>query len=212
ELSDAQVHLTFLKLRAWRPPYRDAANAELMAAEIDSPEDPEVHYWHAIYEWRNGAPDKAVTLLREALDGIPHDAVEPSPREARYRLALYNCRFAGIEKSGPQPSDELLASLQPDVAELARVANSATALNNVAWYHVMRREPEAGMPFAMRATQADPTCFSCFDTLAALYALRGHFAQAVQAQERAFSLLPESARMPEIKARLDEYRQKALAP
>jgi hypothetical protein len=206
-LTDAQVHLVFLQLRGWRPPYRDAANAELVSAQVAAPQNREVLYWRALFALEHGAPAEAERLLRAVLES--EDSAEPSPLEGHYRLALLLSRVAQVLKEGAKPAAELLAPLEDDVTALARVASSATELNGVAHYRLLVRQPEAGMPFAMRAVQADPTCFECFDTLANLHAQRGRFAQAAQAEERAYSLMPESVHAPRIAILLAQFRQKA---
>ncbi len=209
-MSEAQVHLTFLQLRAWQPPYHDAANADLMAAQIEAPHDREVLYWRALFALRGGAPEQAEGLLRAALADLPSDGLEVSPREPRYRFALIVARLAQLQKGGHKPSPADLEPLNDDFHQLERVASSATELDQVA--RVQMDHPELGIPFAMRAVQADPTCFYCFDTLAQLHAARGKFAQAAQAEERALSLVPEYERMPGGKARLDEFRRSAVSP
>ena len=203
-LSDAQVHLVFLRLRAWQPPYRDATNGELVSAQIDAPADPEVLYWRALFALSGGASANAEPLLRQAL--------QTSPREPRYRLALCEARVQTLLHSGAKHEPELFAPLEDDFQQLASVAKSATALNGVARYHWLRANAKAGMPFAIRAVQADPTCAQCFDTMALLYAQRGLFVQAVEAEERASTLMPAWAQLPDVAPRLAEFRRRAAAP
>lgn len=211
-LSDEQVHLTFLQLRTWEPPYRDAANAELVSAQVEAPHDPDVLYWRALFALNAGAPEAAEPLLLEALAGLPHDEGEVSPREPRCLMALIKTRLAQLHKSGAVLSPELLAPLQNDIDRLARIARSALELDQVARFRLVQHQPDLGMPFEMRAVQTDPTCFQCFDGLALLSAMRGKFAQAAQAEERAFSLLPEHVHMHGLQERLDLFRRYAVSP
>jgi hypothetical protein len=209
KLSDAQVHLLFLQLRSWQPPNRDAAAHDLTAAQIDTPGDPEVLYWGVRLALSGGAKGvDAERTLRLAL--------QKSPREPRYWLALLDLRvdLAANGRETTTVAPEAYAPLDDDAHQLARVAHSAQALNMLGWYFALRQQPEVGLPFAMRSVQADPTCGACFDTLALLSYQHGDLAEAAQWEEHAYELLPESAsgRLPEvIKASLERYRAAAAA-
>lgn len=205
-LSDARVHLLFLQLRSWAAPYREQARRELLAAQYSAPADPEVTYWNALLALADGKNlEDAERELRQAMQGELRE-------DSRYRFALYNLREGILLHGRPQEqvTPEEWATLDDDAGELAKVAHTATEINNVGWFYALRQQPEVGLPFAMRAVEMEPDCAPCLDTLARLYAQRGQLAAAVQAQERAYSLVPEWANPSKYKQKLDAYRQ-ALA-
>lgn len=89
--------------------------------------------------------------------------------------------------------------IPPEVVDwLARVASSATELNEVAWYHAERRNPDEAMPFAERAVRLDPLCWTCLDTYALALFEKGRLDEAMKASDRAVSVLPEKVSAPYI--------------
>lgn len=165
-------------------------------AEVE-PDSPELLYWRAVHL---DSP-AAIPLLRDYLARRPGD-------ERGWR-ALVSLRvkeatprgYLGVAGKPPRA----LRALEQDVAQLSTRAAAPTSLNAVGWYHALRQAPAEGLPFAAKAVKREPECGGCWDTLALLFFQAGRIESAIQAQERAVSLLAERA-PPETLARLRHYR------
>src|SRR5262249_35005539 len=187
-----------------------AARQELAEAERDDPGWVEAPFWRAVfYTWfpyEAVADDKdPLALLRTYVDHVPGDA------RARAGIVTLGLRryLPGddFELDGSVPAG--LAGLIDEVAALARVADSASALNNVAWYYAVSQRPDIGLRFSERALALNPSCAACLDTLALLYHELGRHAEALDAQERAVLLFGEYDPGRGVRERLDRYRELA---
>jgi hypothetical protein len=200
-LDDAAVRILFAQLLPWNTPEGLArAQRELAAARAEASERADVHYWSGLLARR---------AHKASVDGEDDfvAATKAAPREARYRqalLLLHEARLGANEGA-------TLEALEPEVHQLARVAQTAQALNLVADYYSQRNQPDIGMPFALRAVGADPSCASCYATLAKLRYEHRQFVEAVAAQEHACGLLPEGLRVDEFVRLLDRYRHAAAS-
>lgn len=167
--------------------HEDQVAAQLERAAAADPEWPGLLYWRA----RLLHPPNEMELLRAYL--------AREPNHGRAWLALVDARVRAVVPAAYQ-RDPLrgeppagLADLQDDVRRLVEHTSDVTALNNVAWYYALRRNPNAGLNFALRAVQAEPSCGECWDTVGLLYFQAGKIAKAVEAQERAVGIYAENA-------------------
>ncbi|HEU5056778.1 MAG TPA: hypothetical protein VFU21_09630, partial [Kofleriaceae bacterium] len=122
-------------------------------------------------------PRNAVALLRRYVALEPDD-----PKgwralvDARVR-AVVPAAYQRDPLSGRPPP--ALAAIQADVRRLVEHASDTVSLNNVGWYYALRQDPNAGLNFALRAVQAQPSCGECWDTVGLLYFQAGKVPQAV---------------------------------
>ncbi len=152
-----------------------------------------------------GAGNRPIDLLREYVRRVPGDGqgwlglvrLEIHRRLPRGHL--------GVESTAP----ELLDELEDEVRALARVARTPRQLDSVGWYYALRRMPATGMTFTRRALALEPSCAECWDTLALLHFHAGRARAAVDAQERAVSLMAERRETRDAEARLRHYRWSA---
>jgi hypothetical protein len=177
--------------------HEDQVAAQLELAAAADPKWPGLLYWRA----RLLHPRNEMELLRAYLAREPHNG--------RAWLALVS---TGLGRATPKGYDPLrdaapaaLVALQDDVRKLVEHASDPIALNQVGWYFALRRNPNAGLNFALRAVQAEPSCGECWDTVGLLYFQAGKLDLAIQAQERAVEVFAENA-PNEVVDRLRRFR------
>jgi hypothetical protein len=193
-LRPGEAHILWATLvRLTRP---DLVASQLEFAEKADPDWPGLLYWRA----QLLRPRDEVDLLRAYV------ARRPDDEKGRWALVRARIRRATVEQDGlPVASQDELSLARGDVRALIEHSSQPLALNTVAWYYAVRREPNIGLNFAMRAVQAEPACADCWDTLALLYFEAGKVDLAIQAQERAVGTYAE--RVPgEVRSRLQLYR------
>jgi tetratricopeptide (TPR) repeat protein len=190
-LTDSEVHRLWASLQPRR------ARQELQLAEAHNADSAEVYRWRADIAEAHGDHDAAD---RQSLL-----AIETAPYELRYRYAWLRMRFDREER---KPADERhLELLAEEMHELAGRAENSTMLNTIAWYYALVGDFQQGLPLATRATQLDPQCAECLDTLALLYFESGDVDDALVSQEAAIDRWPEGQRInPDVLERLDRYR------
>jgi tetratricopeptide (TPR) repeat protein len=199
QLSAADVHVLWARLLPWRKDSMDRVRQQLEAARATAPESVDLKLVSAKLA---GATHDFVGAKRE-LD----KALAAAPQDPRCLLAHEQWHRAEARSRGlaPEAAEE---AIPIDVIErLARVAVSATELNEVAWYYATHHRPDEGIPFSMRSLRADPICWSCQDTYAILLLEKGRTEEALRAIERAVSLIPETTSAPGV----IEHRRVILA-
>ncbi len=186
-LSEGELHLLWARLLPWKQGAMARVLHELDDAAREEPSSPEVRFQRAIFFMREERLDEAKAELGAALAARPEDP--------RYLLAwILHHRVTPSVIAG-QRGREIPREV---VDRLARVASSATELNEVAWYHAERRHPDEAMPFAERAVRLDPLCWTCLDTYALVLFEKGRLDEAMKASDRAVSVLPEKVSAPGI--------------
>jgi len=179
---------------------------QIDAADREDPEWSDADFWKAVVLSREDKPDlpKILALLRN------HVAQVPGDERARIGLVSVALRQALPENEGSVGAEThaaaAIAALQPDVLALGKIARSAAALNEVAWYFALTHSPDVGLNFARRALDADPACYSCKDTLGLLFAELGRYDEAVQAQEEAVGAIGDNAVPAGMRDRLSRFR------
>jgi tetratricopeptide (TPR) repeat protein len=202
-LSPAEVHVLWARLLPWTrnsstyettPPIHDGNAAldrvrrELDAARASGPPGVDLRLVSARLAALEGDFDAARRELDAALASAPDDP--------RALLATVEWHRASAAGHGSDPHAE---GIPPElIGRLARVATTATELNEIAAYHAAREHPDEGMPFALRALRANPICWQCQDTYAVLLFQKGRAEDALAAIERAVSLLPEAVFAPSV--------------
>jgi hypothetical protein len=174
----------------------DQIAAQLDRAREADPGWPDLLYWRAVLV----RPRDRVRLLRDYVTRVPRD-----PRGWR---ALVSARIAEVP-GGEEPltgtPPAALTAIEPDVRQLIEHADDPSSLNLIGWYWAVRRKPNVGLNFALRAVQAEPSCGACWDTVGVLYFQAGKIELAVEAQERAAGIYAERA-PPDVTTRLRRYR------
>jgi hypothetical protein len=178
----------------------------LARLEREDPAWPRRLYWRAVVQSRLRLPGvRPVELLRKY--------VRQAPDDGQGWLALVNLEMDRFVPDGhlgiePEPPPGL-EQIEEQVRGLVRVSATSAQLDQVGWYYALRRKPQIGLNFTIRALDAEPGCGNCWDTLALLYYHAGRVNEAVAAQERAVALLAERGVSPAVKARLVHYRRAA---
>ena len=194
-LRAGEVHVLWAS--ALQVEHPDQVAAQLDRAREADPDWPGLLYWRATLL----RPRDRIALLRAYVTRVPRD-----PRGWR---ALVTSQVATATRSrdplaaAPPAS---LAAIEPDVRQLIEHADDPDALNTIGWYWAMRRQPNIGLNFAIRAVRAEPSCADCWDTVALLYFQAGKIEQAIQAQEQATSLYADGVPR-EVILRLHRYRE-----
>jgi hypothetical protein len=194
-LRPGEAHVVWANLLA-------VAHEDRVAAQLDraAAADPN---WAGLLYWRARLlhPANEMELLRAYLARQPHDS--------RAWLALVS---TGLKRARPKGHDPLtdpppaaLAAMADDVRKLVEHSSDPIALNQIGWYFALRKNPNAGLNFALRAVRQEPSCAECWDTVALLYFQVGKLAQALDAQERAVGVFAEGAPR-EVLDRLRRYR------
>ena len=192
ELSPAEVHVLWARLRPWNAEHLLVARTEMAAARSLDAASPEIEYWSGLFRRAEGDRVGAEADLTRALAQRPNDA--------RYLVAL-GTYYRGLETVAPKDRVEDV------MARLSKVAVSPRALDFVASYDAATGQTDDGLRFAARATKADPTCYRCFATGARLLFAKGRIDEAVEAAQRAVNLIPDTARVPQLARDLLMYRQ-----
>jgi tetratricopeptide (TPR) repeat protein len=91
------------------------------------------------------------------------------------------------------------------------VSSSPAQLDTVGRYYALRRRPEIGLNFSLRALHIEPGKADAWDTLALLYFHAGRVKDAVAAERRAIGLTSEYRRgVPEkFRERLRHFERAA---
>lgn len=134
-------------------------------------------------------------------------ALAPSePRWQRERAIMHASRIVSQRVLGT------LASLDGELAAIARESDDPRMLNDVAWFYAKSHRAKLGLPIAKRAVAARPENASLLDTLALLYYETGDAAEALRVQEEAVARLHEIGRVSQgLSDRLQLYREAAHA-
>jgi tetratricopeptide (TPR) repeat protein len=199
-MAAAEVHLLWARLRPWVPLNADVVRADLDAAGAYAPGSPDVHFWKGRFLATSGRLSEAERELRAAV-------------AARAGAPLYLLGLAKLYRGWVDEKTKEIrypARLAETVAQLAKVATSANALDTVAAFHAEEGGRESalkGVEFAVRAVRADPACFRCLDTHARLLFALGRAKDALAVQEHAMTLVPQTASVPDMVGRLREYRK-----
>jgi hypothetical protein len=181
-LRDYETRLLWIDVAGPRPDLRDWTQKQLTEARREQPGDSEVLYYAARYEERWGSLTEARRLLRQAAGA--------NPDAPRYWLSLGRLELREMAgKRQPAPAED-----PESVARLKQLASSADALEFLARYMAATRRPNEGLPFAMRALDSSPGCWTCLDALAVLLAEKGALLQAAERERLAVNLVPDYAR------------------
>jgi tetratricopeptide (TPR) repeat protein len=182
-LRAGEAHVLWANLLA--VDHQDEVRAQLERAAAADPTWPRLLYWRA----RLLHPPDEIELLRRYLRGNPDDA--------QGWLALVSAR---LRRATPLHHDPLrdappaaLPGMEDDVRKLVEHSNDPMALNQIGWYYALRKNPNAGLNFAIRAVQEEPSCAECWDTVGLLYYEAGKLDLAVDAEERSASIYAEHA-------------------
>jgi hypothetical protein len=193
-ISDGETHLLWATMqRKGSERYR----AQLELARSHGGETAALHYARALYHLERDENSLAEAELVAA--------TEARPDEERYLLVLTALRALDAERA--DDGGKRMAALEPEVDRLAERASSVDTLSFIGRYYAGRNKPDAGLPFAVRAVKADPTCAGCFDALALLVAEKGDFDQAVALGERALHMWPEGMSDADVAAHVAKLRK-----
>jgi tetratricopeptide (TPR) repeat protein len=193
QLSPADVHLLWARLRSWHDDApRALARPDIEAARVLEPGSPEVQFWSCLFNLAEGRDKEAEADITRALEQRPNDA--------RYLMAMVQ---VSDRVHGPAAVGRIRALMQ----QIGKVAVSAKVLDFVATYHADWRELDEGLRFAARAIKADPTCWRCYATLARLLYGKRALDEAVVAGERALNLLPDGIQNPELAEAVMRYAE-----
>jgi tetratricopeptide (TPR) repeat protein len=188
-LSDPEVHLLWARLLPWKPATADRVRAELDEALRKEPGSPEVHFERSLFFTFTERLDDAQQELTAALQMRPDE-----PRYLFGQILLLRTRAAlGAGGGRAEIPKELFD-------RLARVASSATELNEVAWSLATHGRADEALPYSERAIRLDPLCWNCQDTQAFVLFEKGRLEEALRASDRAVSILPEKVEAPGIRA------------
>jgi tetratricopeptide (TPR) repeat protein len=199
ELQPAEAHLLWAILLATSDKRNGAAEQLDRLAAVE-PDWPELIYWRALLL----RPPDSIRLLRDYVKRRPEDGRGWKELVSRELGRILPPRYLGLGGT-PPPG---LAAMEGDVRKLIEHSSDATSLNTIGWYFAMRKNPNAGLNFALRAVRAEPLCGPCWDTLGLLYYQAGNVGKALEVQERAVSLYAESAPV-DVRTRLRLFRQAA---
>jgi len=182
-MSDAEVHLAWIKVRRARAPLKQQGNneADVVAARATAPNDPEV--WFA-----RAAVSLSARRIPESVADIER-AMEARPEEARFLEGLFLVRYVeDVRRTQPPRWDRVEA-----LAARVRRAPQASwlALNEAAWLYALREQPDSGLEMSKESIRREPGCSECYDTLAALLYQKGEIEAALGSQQRALSLARE---------------------
>ncbi|HYU14832.1 MAG TPA: hypothetical protein VEL05_02120 [Candidatus Acidoferrum sp.] len=206
-LRRGEVHALWIDLASVRSD-RAAVLDQLDRLEREDPAWNRRLYWRAVVEHRIGARGTdPVAVLRRY--------VELQPDDAQGWLALVTLeleRVVHAQAGDAAPGAPAAETVERDVQSLVRVATAPNQLAAVGLYYSLRKEPDKGLGFALRAIATDPGCGTCWETLAALYLVDGRVDRAIFAQERAVTLAAERGVPPAMKSRLQIYQQIAAQP
>jgi tetratricopeptide (TPR) repeat protein len=192
-LSPADVHILWARLLSWHEVApRMLARQDMEAARALDPGSPEVQFWSCLFHIAEGRDSEAEAEITRALEQRPNDA--------RYLMAMVNVTSRNHGTRALDRINELLLRLR-------KVAVTAKALDFVAAYHAGENEPDEGLPLAVRAVKADPTCWRCYATLARLRYAKRELDEAVAAGERALNLLPDGVKHPGLSEEVTRYAQ-----
>jgi tetratricopeptide (TPR) repeat protein len=178
-----EVDLLFARVRPWTAATRGAVTADLDRAVARAPgaAAAEPLYWRARARRAGGDLAGAEADLRQAL------ALRPDEPRAVFALAaLLHERARRVP-----PPHRALEPVAVLLERLAGLTEAAYALNLIASFHAEQGQPDRALPFAERAVQGEPGCWSCLDTLAAVRFQQGDAAAARALQQRALALAPE---------------------
>ena len=194
-LRPGEIHVLWASALAVEHP--DEVAVQLDRARAADPDWPDLLYWRAVLV----RPRDRIRLLRDYVTRVPRD-----PRGWR---ALVSARIAEVP-GGEEPligtPPAALTAIEPDVRQLIEHADDPTSLNLIGWYWAVRRKPNVGLNFALRAVQAEPSCGACWDTVGVLYFQAGKVELAVESQERAAGIYAERV-PPDVTTRLRRFRE-----
>ncbi|MEJ7730584.1 MAG: hypothetical protein WKG00_15355 [Polyangiaceae bacterium] len=182
-MSDAEVHLAWIKVRRARAPQKQQGNnqADVEAALATAPSDPEVWFARAAVSLSSRRIPESVADIERAM--------EARPEETRFLEGLFFVRYMeDLKRTQPPRWDRVEA-----LAARLRRAPQATwlALNAAAWLYAVREQPDAGLEMSKESIRREPGCGECYDTLAALLYQKGDIEAALGSQQRALSLARE---------------------
>ncbi len=200
-LPAADVRLLWAALRPWGGPDSGSVETALDAALSLSPSSADVHVWRARWYIHQKRLDAAEKALDRANAARPHDEM--------MLLELFRLR---VQQAEQEPSPIRTAQIERVIAELLPRASTATSLNDLAWYLAHHGRVDEALALAKRAIQADFSCFACYDTLAFAQHAKGKYGDAARTESIAIGLLPDGATIPEMAARLEQYRAAAATP
>lgn len=126
----------------------------------------------------------------------------PDDEAAAYGLFL----FQYDPPRGIHRTSEKLAAADAILDRWLPRAKRAGTLNAFAWHMTMRGRAEEAVAVARRSTRLDPSCASCFDTLAVALFRSGEHKAAIEVQELAVALSGERGDGGEASARLELYQ------
>ena len=206
-LRRGEAHALWIELGFFRDdPDREAILERVDRLDREDPEWSRRLYWRALVHLAlKISREPPIDLFRRYVAREPDDG---SGWLGLVRLELDRRIPAGHLGTEPAPPPGL-DQIEDQVRALLRVATTPAQLNAVGWYYALRRRPQIGMNFTLRALAAEPGCASCWDTLALLYHHAGRAAEALAAQERAVALMTESdTGVPAAyQTRLQQYRR-----
>lgn len=185
-----EVHLLWARLLPWSEAGMARVRVELDAARTASPASPDVHLCLGMF-----------LLNRKDLDGARRElevALEEAPEDPRYLHGLITWHRSHARASGGTPQAINDAPPAALVERLARMATSASQLNDVAWYYATHKRAEEGLAFSRRSLRENPLSWAAQDTYAVILLETGKLDEALAAIERALALVPEGVSAPSL--------------
>jgi tetratricopeptide (TPR) repeat protein len=199
-LSDAEVHLLFAQMRKWdTDESKSAALRDMNEGAARAPDLPQAALLRAYWSYQHENWGEADETLRKAKLAHPNDR--------QILNALGWVRLAALERKEHLEPKELVIAMEPVAAPLSRVAETATELDLLGRYHLMKGDYDRGLAYEKRAVAKDPSCSACLATSAELMAQKGLFRDAVEVATLALAVLPEGARSPVLEQRIARYKR-----
>lgn len=185
-LADAEVLVWWARLDSFQGKFGERAHQRLEQANRSRSGDNAgaPAFWLARYEQLNGSSSKAKSLYQDALNA------EPDNPEYLYGLLdLYWRNSSGMSWADAAKSTEVTSTIQA----LRVNARTAIQLNAVAGHALFSGDVQGALDIAARARKLGPDCWQCFHNHAAALFASGESQAALEAEQGAFSRLPEYA-------------------
>lgn len=194
-MDPAEVHLLWARLREWGGADLPAAKLDIEAALRQAPQSAEVLFYGGLFRAAQGDLAGAEKAF--------HEALAAKPEEPRYLHGLVHVLLR-------LPDRDANAKVRAAVDKLAKVASSGRALQTIADYHNAAGRLDDALGFAQRSVKADPSCSSCFASLASTLFAKKRYSDAAGMQQVALSLLPDGAQDPDGEEKLRKYIDASL--
>jgi len=195
-LTDADVRVTWARLRNWKTPQGDAAARDDMAeAARQAPHHPEL---------------ALLTAYRAHLAGNDPRRKRRSTR--RWRSNPGDARLLNamgwIALKHDLARGATARELSPIAARLEPLAKTAAELDLLGRGRALSGDLEGGLAYEKRALAVDPSCYKCLGAAANMLNASGRISEALRTASLAMNLLPDGVRSSELETQADLYRRR----